>query len=172
MDIYHLVLSTSVGRSGPRALTSGFSGKTVSAPLKRSTPAPALTNMMQPNVTLNDDHICRKVALKWFELVDNITHIRPSFLKSSSVKWFSLLLPLKDGVPSLLFSGKQLEQLARELDVYSNGLIRPCSNLISYTWDRQLWRKHVKGKMTALPRSGKHTHIHQHRYTCNYVKHR
>lgn len=82
VDIYHLVLFTSIERLGHRALTSGFSGKTVLLPLKRGTLAPVLTwkisKRMQPNVTsiltLKDDH----TSLKCFEVARPCRWYRPS----------------------------------------------------------------------------------------------
>ncbi len=119
-------------------------------------------------VTLKDNRASLKNTLKWSEPVDDIGHLRPTFLKSSSVNPFSLLLLLYDRGLSVLFKS----ELARELEVYSDALspasVQPA--LISYTWAKPGFQAAVvetRGKMPTLPSQSPHpptkTHLLSHK---------
>lgn len=110
--IYHLVLPTSIERLGHRALTSGFSGKIVlPPPLKRSTTAPAPTWKVSRIQTRCSQMSCQSWASKRiaslfknsFEVGWTCRWYLPTFLKSSSVNPFPLLLLLNDKGLSVLF---------------------------------------------------------------------
>lgn len=74
-------------------------------------------------MTLNKDTFFFKSTLKRPELVVDVSHLGPAFLKSISVNALSVLLLLDDQGLFVLFKSK----LTRDLEVYSNGLSPMCA---------------------------------------------